>query len=233
MVHVLLRDSVRRSKDDVVSFDTIDSTIAIVDCHVELGWKSQLVNFPSNAFFRVERLFGFFVLHKLNTPEKTFSPNVSDIWVVAQHIFQSFFQIHTSAGDILQQIFSSNDFLNLQSSCCLYRHGLKGQPMNELTSLFYQNIHDFFWGQHGRDGLISTGKSLADSLDVGYDILCLPCMQSACPTHSTHDFVKYEKSAMSVAYFLHSMKIARDIWNTSKGGTDNWFSDESNNRFWP
>lgn len=126
------------------------------------------------------------------SPEESRTTDVANIRVGAKALAEQFRQSSTLCFDILQHVLFLDDFLNLKASCASKRIVLEGVTVTESAGArtMLEGIVNLWADEHGGELLEATGETLADSLDVGCNIVFLPCMKVAGSAHSTHDFVE-------------------------------------------
>src|SRR5262245_47549836 len=89
-------------------------------------------------------------------------------------------------------------------------------PMPELTCSFVQSLNNRIMNQDTRNRGVAAPETFSDGLNIRDYVLLLPCMKSSTTTHSTHDLIKNEQSAVFLADGFHGGEVTWYSRNTAE-----------------
>src|SRR6185437_11275415 len=178
----------------------------------------------------IEGLARFFVADELDAEEEAGASNVADDGQFTERLERP--EKFASVGrDTGEEIFFSGVVENSESRGGGDGMGGIGEAVEECAGAALDGRSDFAANKDSAERSVAAGDALTDENDVGFNIPVIHSEILAGTAHAGHDFVGYEKNAVTAADFRYAQKVFRRRSHGTQSCAGNGFDEKSGDVF--
>src|SRR5436190_11962708 len=157
---------------------------------------------------RIESLFAAAVSHEFDRHEKSASPDIADIRVLAETIDQRGVQRVALPPHVCQQVLITDLLLSSKRSSTRRRMSCESVPVHHDIAAALDHTMYFLRDQHCTDRHIAGAQAFRDGDHVGYHAFLLARVACAGAAHAAHYFVEDQEHTIPIADLTNTAEVA-------------------------